>query len=261
VSDATDDVNDTEDNVSETETPPEPTPEPEVKRFRLVRKQIPVELEDAGGKVLRCVMRELDGQERDKFLNIMSTRMKTDAKGKPSGVKDFTNLQASLLVASLFKPDGKPFTSAELQKFPSSTQTELFKMAQKLSGLDEKAETTSTEFVDWMVHLRDEPNRFRPEHYYLAQIAFLIGNLFAEKDKIVPLEKFLLKFDTVKEKVVEDEETQQEKEEAQEAYRAAMSQMRWMTLLGSAKKKKEARDAAAGARKPPGTPHGERRPV
>jgi hypothetical protein len=140
VSDATDDVNDTEDNVSETETPPEPTPEPEVKRFRLVRKQIPVELEDAGGKVLRCVMRELDGQERDKFLNIMSTRMKTDAKGKPSGVKDFTNLQASLLVASLFKPDGKPFTSAELQKFPSSTQTELFKMAQKLSGLDEKPE-------------------------------------------------------------------------------------------------------------------------
>lgn len=59
-----------------------------------------------------------------------------------------------------------------------------------------KAETTSREFVRWLVYLDEATNHFKPEHYYWAQIAREVALVLATKDERakISLEQFILKF-------------------------------------------------------------------
>lgn len=90
------------------------------------------------------VLKELDGDGRDCYMNTVQSRMKNLPNGTQV-VKDFKGLQASLLARTLFEilPDGeKLMDSKTIQSFPTSTQKQLFDMSQQLSGLDPVAEDT-----------------------------------------------------------------------------------------------------------------------
>lgn len=75
-----------------------------------------------------------------------------------------------------------------------------FRLALKLGQSVQRTrkETTSSEFVDWMVFfdimVKEEDKRTKHEEYYLAQIAFEVYNSFAEKRK-GKIEDFLIKFE------------------------------------------------------------------
>ncbi len=98
-------------------------------------KTVPVTLE---GNPYSLV--ELTGDTRDKYMTDMSQRMKYDAKGKPTGLKSFNGLQAMLLTLCLHNQDNELVKAADIQKYPSSTLTTLFEMAQELNGIGEPGE-------------------------------------------------------------------------------------------------------------------------
>lgn len=104
-------------------------------KISLKRKEIAVELEDGNGIVKNYTLRELDGTQRDKFLNIMSETMKNGPDGRPVGLKTFENFQANLLTKSLFDESNQPVPVQVIQTWPTSALTTLFDMAQKISAL------------------------------------------------------------------------------------------------------------------------------
>lgn len=104
-----------------------------------------VQLRDPqSGQVSTYVLVELDGTQRDAYLNAVAARMRTNAQGQPAGVKNFTGLQADLLSRSLFSQasDGsrKPVDAATIQKWPARVQAALHKKAKALSALDDEAD-------------------------------------------------------------------------------------------------------------------------
>lgn len=110
--------------------------------FDLTLGEIPVTLTDPGSsQPVAYVLRELDGRARDAYLNNLTGRLKTDAKGN-STLKDFTGLQANLLTRSLFHVDGGggAVTEKEVQAFPARVLVALFNKSKDLSGLDDEAE-------------------------------------------------------------------------------------------------------------------------
>ncbi len=56
-----------------------------------------------------------------------------------------------------------------------------------------KRETTSTEFVAWMIYFNDEVNHPTRQDHYLAQIAFEVHRANSSKPNSVTLKDFLLK--------------------------------------------------------------------
>lgn len=109
-------------------------------RVSLRRKEVPVVLEDdEGGVEKKWALRELDGTERNKYLNKMTSRVKISRDGKAVGIKSFDGFQADLLKVSLFDENDEPISVEEIEGLPSSTQQTLFEKAQELSGLDTDA--------------------------------------------------------------------------------------------------------------------------
>lgn len=104
------------------------------------RKTIPVELEDDSGVVRKFTLKELSGPLRDKYLNFQQTKFKFTADGKSQTIKDVTGLYTKLIAESLFDENGNSVPESVIDTWSSSAQSELFKLAQKLSGLDNKAE-------------------------------------------------------------------------------------------------------------------------
>jgi len=105
-------------------------------RLKLNRKEIPVVLEDENGQEKKYTLKELSGAERNKYLNKMTNRVKTDRSGKAMGIKSFDGFQADLLKLCLFDDEENPVTEEMIEDLPASTQQEIFECAQKLSGLD-----------------------------------------------------------------------------------------------------------------------------
>jgi len=108
----------------------------EVLSFVLEREERPVTI---GGEAY--VLIELDGKERDKYLNVLGGRLRHGPDGKAGGVKDFDGLQASLIAASLCKVVGServPVKQHIIQSWPARVVSGLFEAARDLSALDEK---------------------------------------------------------------------------------------------------------------------------
>lgn len=59
-----------------------------------------------------------------------------------------------------------------------------------------QSEVTSSEFVEWKVHMEEGANDFHPLHYYLAQIAFVASQGAGGKK----VEDFLIEFVRKKQK-------------------------------------------------------------
>lgn len=114
---------------------------PESLEFSLDRRTIPVVLNDSKTGTSRTyALRELDGTERDRYLNLLAARTKVGKDGKPQGIKDFKDLQADLVSKSLLDDNGENVPTNMIQKWPVSVQAKLFKMAQKLSALEDESE-------------------------------------------------------------------------------------------------------------------------
>jgi len=108
-------------------------------KFNLKLEEAPVEITDVNGTNHTYKLRALNGAERDSFLNIMSGRMKYNDLGKMQGLKDYTDLHASLLSRCLYTDEEKLVTISELRLFPATVLAGLFDAAQELSGLDKEA--------------------------------------------------------------------------------------------------------------------------
>lgn len=61
-----------------------------------------------------------------------------------------------------------------------------------------QAETSSSEFLDWMQYLNLQINAFHREDYFLANIAKLIVQSNSKNPENVKLDPFLLKFENKK---------------------------------------------------------------
>jgi len=93
------------------------------------------------------VLRELDGKERDRYLNSLGNRMKTSPNGGQS-LKNFDGLQASLITASLFKLEGGERVAvkeATVQAWPARVLTGLFNAAKELSALGDEEDEDDEE--------------------------------------------------------------------------------------------------------------------
>jgi hypothetical protein len=127
------------------------------KKFRTKRKEIrDIEIEDEDGNVHLYLLRELNGSGRDEYFNKMSGKVNIDMEtGKPTGVRDFTNMNADLLGKCLFTQDkNEPVPISVIQDWPGETLDELFKMALDLSGL--KAATTDQERDEQDARIKNE---------------------------------------------------------------------------------------------------------
>ena len=108
-------------------------------RLSLVRKEVSLILEDGEGEKT-WTLRELDGTQRNKYLNKMTSRVKMGAGGKAVGIKSFDGFQADLLKMCLFDENEEAVSIEDIEALPSSTQQEIFKKAQQLCGLEDDKE-------------------------------------------------------------------------------------------------------------------------
>jgi len=115
----------------------------------------PVILENPDtGEIEHYAIRELDGNQADAHMNDMSKRTRYDAKGNPSGLKNFTNLQASMIARGMYEATldkdendewrvvelGKKVSEKFVQGLPSRIRMALHKRLTELSGLSDSSE-------------------------------------------------------------------------------------------------------------------------
>lgn len=109
----------------------------EVRKFTLKLKSVPFILETQEGE-MECTVTELVGEDRDNFLTKMATKYKIGADGKPGAIKDFTGFQSDLLCKCVYDNTRTLFPIAAIKRWPASLQSELFEIAQKLSGFGDQ---------------------------------------------------------------------------------------------------------------------------
>jgi len=101
----------------------------------LTTKVLPVTLKNGEGEVA-YELREMTSLMRDQFLDKLATRTRMDAQGRPVGLNKFEGLQSDLLSRCLYR-DGKLVEVKEIQGWPSSVVSELYKQAQVINYLNE----------------------------------------------------------------------------------------------------------------------------
>jgi predicted mannosyl-3-phosphoglycerate phosphatase (HAD superfamily) len=108
---------------------------PDRKRFTLRLKEEAIDVELPDGTEVSYLMRELDGDLRDAYLNRLAKR------ARQNNVHDFTGLFSSLLTLAMWQENDEGvwvrISEKEVQKWPSTMQKELFDMAKVMSGLDD----------------------------------------------------------------------------------------------------------------------------
>lgn len=104
--------------------------------FVLDFQQVPVTIRDPKtGQVTEYILRELDGLERDRYINSMKKRV--TVAGKSATVTDFEGMQATLLSLTLCRVDtGKGESVETIQRWPARIQNALFIKATEISGLE-----------------------------------------------------------------------------------------------------------------------------
>lgn len=112
----------------------------EPKRLKTKRNEVQVILEEEDGSESTYTIRELSGADRDSYLTSAGKKTLKDNSGRPTSfLQDYRGMFSDLLCMSLFDAKGMKVPADRIQKWPHSTQFELFKIAQRLSGFDEKS--------------------------------------------------------------------------------------------------------------------------
>ncbi len=108
-------------------------------KFILKSNAVPVTLLlEEGAVEMELEMREMSALARDSYLDRLSSRMRYDNDGKPAGIKKFEGMQAELLSSCLFRKDGKAVIHSEIQAWPASVVSDLFKAAQEMNHLSQE---------------------------------------------------------------------------------------------------------------------------
>ena len=112
----------------------------EIPRFRTKLARMEIIIEDKNGAEQKCYLEELEADKKDDWVNLSLDRSKYNEQGVRIGynVKD---LEANLVHKSLHKEDGSTFGFREVQSFPASTLTAIYRLCEDLNGLSEKART------------------------------------------------------------------------------------------------------------------------
>lgn len=84
-------------------------------------------------------LREMNGIQRDKYLNKMAAKVEMGPGGQIQSVKDFSGTEVVLLEECLFDVENKPVPAKVMQEWPSTILGRLFDLAQELSGMTEEA--------------------------------------------------------------------------------------------------------------------------
>lgn len=111
-------------------------------KFELARQTIPVELIDENRQSHSYELREMDGLQRDTYMNKSRTKIDLDrSSGDKAMLKTFEGLYSLLLSFTLFDVVNNRYCAeAEIQKFPTSVQEQLHKAAKSLNGFDVETE-------------------------------------------------------------------------------------------------------------------------
>lgn len=107
--------------------------------FDLRRQEKKLKITKLDGTAANWTLREIDGSQRVLYMNMMGTKMKTDADGKAVGIKDYTGVETNLIAMCLFDEKGESVGEAEIKKFPSQVQSNLYLACMKLCGLMDAA--------------------------------------------------------------------------------------------------------------------------
>lgn len=112
-------------------------------KLSLRRGETPIILETTDGVERAYKLREMLGKDRDLYLTRMGDKVRYNENGRVVGIKSFDGLQAALLEKCLYDENDHLVSVTDIQNFPTKTQNELFKLAQELNGLNQKAEDES----------------------------------------------------------------------------------------------------------------------
>lgn len=104
--------------------------------FTLKLKEAPVQITDAEGQEHSFVLRELNGRDRDSYLDQMGERMKFSPTGKMAGMKNYKGIQTGLLSLCLYDENETLVSMKTLQEYPSTALSDLYDAACELSALD-----------------------------------------------------------------------------------------------------------------------------
>ena len=106
----------------------------EPREFKTTLKEIPVTIDEKA-----YVLKELDGLQKGKYLNVMGKRIVLNDQGKVKAFLDYSGLESTLLAVCLYDEEDNLMKIHEMEKWPSTVLSELFDMAQDLSALKEEA--------------------------------------------------------------------------------------------------------------------------
>jgi hypothetical protein len=106
--------------------------------FDLDFTKVPVKLKNVAGDVIEYALVEMDGSSRDKYLDSLKDRVKTDVSGKPTGLKTFDGFEANLLKRCMRDSEGKLVEEKLIQSWPATVKSALFAKAQEINALDDK---------------------------------------------------------------------------------------------------------------------------
>lgn len=103
-------------------------------KFTTVRKEQVIDIDGAEYKLT-----EMKGSDRDKWMKQMQDRSKFDPSGKPTGLKSFEGIHASLITLCLTDPAGNAVPEVVIKDWPAGLQSDLFKICQDMNGLSKEA--------------------------------------------------------------------------------------------------------------------------
>lgn len=111
----------------------------QIETFDLALSEHPVRLLDKKTKEpVDYVIREMDGRQRDAYLNGVSKRTRTSAEGV-TRVVNFDGLQGDLLTRCMYRVDTDTLVKLEeVQSWPAKVQSKLFDKARELSALNKE---------------------------------------------------------------------------------------------------------------------------
>jgi len=112
------------------------------KNYSLIGQVEEITLKNKEGVDEDHTLREMDGKDRDTYVQKMRSRM-TIHEGKPTGMKNVKGMQTDLVVLCLYDDDGERLKRDFIEGFPATTLQSLFDDCNVMNGLvdDEEAES------------------------------------------------------------------------------------------------------------------------
>lgn len=103
--------------------------------FNLELESVPFKVRAKDGTINTYTIREMTGRERDAYLNALTPKIKVNSAGEQIGFRDHKGFQAGLLARCVYDSTGELVPEEVIQTWSGRMQTDLFKIAVRLSGL------------------------------------------------------------------------------------------------------------------------------